>query len=296
MDRNDVHSVRLHLDSHGWAVINMFSELEVRNFEQQFWNWARQFPEELTKQRFLKLLESELPPRAHGILQHYNIGQSEFLWSIRTHPKMLEFYRTLYSRQDLIVSFDGANLSKPPKRTLQPWPHIDQGSRRLGFQCLQGYVTLVTGQNAGTVIYPRSHFYHSLLFEKFPELKGPKDWVRLNSEHMNFLEAQGIKQTLIQPRPGQLMIWDSRLVHYGSPPLTNYRLAAYVTYVPREWANQQNLEKRRKAFMANRTTSHWPHKVRLVPRNPQTRGKAEILEKWPALPGALWTPEINQLI
>ena len=42
---------------------------------------------------------------------------------------------------------------------------------------------------------------------------------------------------------------------------------------PRSFANKKELEKRKKAFSELRMTSHWPHKVRLFPKTPQTYGK-----------------------
>ena len=42
---------------------------------------------------------------------------------------------------------------------------------------------------------------------------------------------------------------------------------------PRNLANKKELDKRKKAFNELRMTSHWPHKVRLFPKTPQTYGK-----------------------
>ena len=42
---------------------------------------------------------------------------------------------------------------------------------------------------------------------------------------------------------------------------------------PRSLATKKELEKRKKLFSELRMTSHWPHKVRLFPKIPQTYGK-----------------------
>ena len=42
---------------------------------------------------------------------------------------------------------------------------------------------------------------------------------------------------------------------------------------PRNLTSKKELEKRKKAFNELRMTSHWPHKVRLFPKFPQTYGK-----------------------
>ena len=41
---------------------------------------------------------------------------------------------------------------------------------------------------------------------------------------------------------------------------------------PRNLATQSNLNKKRKAFENKRLTSHWPHKIKLFPKKPQTYG------------------------
>ena len=46
---------------------------------------------------------------------------------------------------------------------------------------------------------------------------------------------------------------------------------------PRSLAKEKDLDKRKKAFYELRMTSHWPHKPKLFPKNPQTYGK-KILE------------------
>ena len=42
---------------------------------------------------------------------------------------------------------------------------------------------------------------------------------------------------------------------------------------PRSFASKKDLEKRKKIFNELRMTSHWPHKVKLFPKIPQTYGK-----------------------
>jgi len=41
---------------------------------------------------------------------------------------------------------------------------------------------------------------------------------------------------------------------------------------PRNFASKKELEKRKKVFSELRMTSHWPHKIKLFPKNPRTYG------------------------
>jgi len=43
--------------------------------------------------------------------------------------------------------------------------------------------------------------------------------------------------------------------------------------VPRNFATKKQLEKRKLAFVNGRMTTHYPHKVKLFPKHPQTYGK-----------------------
>lgn len=51
----------------------------------------------------------------------------------------------------------------------------------------------------------------------------------------------------------------------------NYRCVVYICMTPRSLANP-NIQKK-KHFENLRKTSHWPHKPKLFPKNPQTYGK-----------------------
>jgi hypothetical protein len=52
----------------------------------------------------------------------------------------------------------------------------------------------------------------------------------------------------------------------------NYRAVLYLCYMPRKLCNDKNLTKKQEAFNNLRTTSHWPCKIKLFPKYPQTYG------------------------
>ena len=78
---------------------------------------------------------------------------------------------------------------------------------------------------------------------------------------------------------GSLVLWNSKTFHQGKEPdqgrkLPNHRLVGYVCFTPRAWATEAQLRKKQKAFGELRTTSHWPHRVKLFPKNPRSYGRA----------------------
>lgn len=80
----------------------------------------------------------------HGMLfQHWGIGHAQYVWNLRTNPKILDIYKTIWSNilsqneitepfdGSMKVSFDGASFGVPPEDTNRGWNgkdwfHIDQ--------------------------------------------------------------------------------------------------------------------------------------------------------------------------
>ena len=100
---------------------------------------------------------------------------------------------------------------------------------------------------------------------------------KLNEEEIQFYIENNCSTKYIKCPKGYGVFWDSRTVHYGNPVEKvdnfNYRCVVYVCMVPRNFATKKQLEKRKLAFVNGRMTTHYPHKVKLFPKNPQTYGK-----------------------
>lgn len=78
------------------------------------------------------------------------------------------------------------------------------------------------------------------------------------------------------------MLWDSRKIHCGTEAIKNrkienFRAVVYVCYLPRKLSDVKNIKKKQKAFEELRTTNHYPCKIKLFPKLPNTYGK-EIQE------------------
>ena len=69
----------------------------------------------------------------------------------------------------------------------------------------------------------------------------------------------------------------------------NFRCVVYLCYTPRSLSSGKEIKKKIKAFEEMRMTSHWPHKVKLFPKMPNTYG-AQIEDVEPLTP-----PEINEI-
>ncbi len=294
------------LKTQGFVIIpNVLNQGQIDRSRVDFWDWMAQFPS-APDASALDGPVSGLPPRTHGIFKHFNIGQSQFMWNLRTLPEIRALFEFIHGTEDLCCSLDGAQLAPPPRAEPNTWLHIDQGPKKRGFHCYQGYVTLNSAPGAGTYFLKNSHLVHSKFWDTHPEEAkncGAADWFKLTPDQIDWYQERDCPLVHVSPNPGDFVIWDSRLVHQGSPPekgLTpaseNFRLAAYITYSPKRLQPNNSISKRRKAFIEGRTTSHWPHHIRLNAKFPQTYGDKTLLEKWPIQPSAIFSPEINKLL
>jgi hypothetical protein len=109
------------------------------------------------------------------------------------------------------------------------------------------------------------------------------DWYKLKSqEELDFfIKEKGCEPIRICCPRGSLVLWDSRTMHAGyessrSRTNPNFRMVAYVCYVPRSQATPKQLLKKQKAFNEQRTTSHWPQYSKLFGKTPRTYGNAEL--------------------
>ena len=132
---------------------------------------------------------------------------------------------------DLLVSFDSAGVFRPWRERQKPtkggWYHTDQNywnTGQEGFACVQGLVTLtdVHEGTGGLALYPGSHRY----FAQLSRLKRVKqeyedhseEYVRFHEKDLqHVLGKRKIGPCLVRARAGDMILWDSRVVHSGTP-------------------------------------------------------------------------------
>jgi hypothetical protein len=114
------------------------------------------------------------------------------------------------------------------------------------------------------VVYPGSH----LLTEEFFKTQTDKatwektDLYLFTDEQLSWFTNQGIKAQKICAQPGDLLIWDSRTIHWGAEPTEKsktIRTVIYTSYAPASLATAETMEMKVKVFKAWECTSHWPH-------------------------------------
>ena len=101
-------------------------------------------------------------------------------------------------------------------------------------------------------------------------------------------------------RVGDLILWDSRTVHWGGEPTEKsdtIRTVVYAAYAPACMSLKDALAEKQRVFEANGATTHWPHdniklrdmQARLPDGSVDPRNRAEPLEK------AKWSDRLLKL-
>jgi hypothetical protein len=245
----------------------------------------------------------DLFPQHAMLLQYFGIGHTQTSWDVRQEEGVWDAFARIHKDEDLLVSFDGLSIHFPPEITKRGyfrgkiltseekgsspigkdekgiWLHTDQKFSSNDY-CIQGMVTLrdVNEGDASLCVIEGSHKYHQELGEKF-KLQPKIDWYKLNDEEMSFLlQEKRLPIKIVKAKAGSLILWNSKTFHQGIEsrlPRANptVRMVIYVCMTPRKWAKKKDLLKKVKAFEEMRTTSHWPHRVKLFGKAPRTYGK-----------------------
>jgi hypothetical protein len=199
----------------------------------------------------------------------YGVAHEKFMWDARMEPGVLSAFSTLWGTDDLLVSFDALNVTFPnrkdrPRRL--PWPHIDQSPMRKGLQCAQGVINFSNSgpEDGGLLVYPGSH----LLSEEFFETQTDKttwqvrDGYDFTEEQVKWFTDHGITPHKVCASPGDLIIWDSRTIHWGTEPTekgNTIRTVIYASYAPAYLASPETLKTKSQVFQAWEATTHWAH-------------------------------------
>lgn len=124
------------------------------------------------------------------------------------------------------------NLTLPPgdKSLLpqtQPWPHIDQGPERHGMQCVQGILNFAPNgpDDGGLLVMKGSTKLMPEFFRTHPQVIGrptwgTRDWFGFEKDEVKWFEDRGCAILKVCADPGDIILWDSRTMHFNCVPKT----------------------------------------------------------------------------
>ena len=191
------------------------------------------------------------------------------MWDLRQEPSILSPFAKVWGTDELIVSFDSVNITLPNRKdkpARSPWPHVDQSPLRQGLHCVQGIINLSQAgpEDGSLALYPGSH---NLVEEYFRTQTDSTSWKAedryyFGKEGISWFESRGLKPIKVQADPGDLIIWDSRTVHWGAEPSERsdtIRTVVYASYAPARLASAETLKEKKRVFEKFGATTHWPH-------------------------------------
>ncbi|KUL89261.1 hypothetical protein ZTR_03711 [Talaromyces verruculosus] len=191
-------------------------------------------------------------------------------------------FEKVWGTRELLVSYDGMNLSIPEKERektdpiFAPWAHVDQSPLNSEFTCVQGILNLLPNgpEDGGLTVFEGSSALYTELWKQFDHKKGEKGWNPqafqfIDDEMAQWLESKGCKWIKVCAEPGDLLLWDSRCIHYGAvPSSTNDRFAAYVCYKPASNVSGKDKKRLLEAFENGQNTTHDPASFLIKERLP----------------------------
>lgn len=259
------------LDRNGYAIIKGAIPLDrAVDYQKQAFDWLSSFSSDFSFEDRSTWTAANLPVQNKiNTFTAYSVCHEKFMWDARLEPAVVDAFATLWGTSDLIVSFDAPNITlpnRPDKPKVGAWPHVDQSPFRRGRVCVQGVINLSHSgpEDGGLMVYPGSH---NLTEEFFDTQTSKSDWTRndiylFSKDELAWFESKGAKPHKICAEPGDLLVWDSRTVHYGAEPgpeSNTIRTVIYASYAPAAWASEETLREKAKIWRHWGGTTHWPH-------------------------------------
>jgi hypothetical protein len=296
--------LKRHLDEHGYVVVpNVLTAAECDATVDGMWQWLDTFSEGQVKRNDPATWKRHWPythgPK--GIIQWYSIGHAPFVWDVRQHPRVHRVFTEVWGPaspaspaspgqdQDLLVSFDGVCIQRPPEQLRagshsaplsDTWQHADKGKTKMDQLSVQSFVNLEeTDEGDGClVVRPGSHKLHKLFLETFGDDFDRSDWLLLEQKHRDWYDAQGCPAKRVAAPKGAMVLWRSETIHCNSTAQPGrahperFRYVVYVCMAPRSLASAATLRKKQLYFEQGRMTSHYPHQLKVFPKRPFLHG------------------------
>jgi len=274
--------VRTKLETYGICIIpEVLDKTEIVDMICGTWNYFEHITEEddipvkMASPKTWSGIQS-LEPTNGMMFNKFNAGHSQHMWNLRQHYKICTIWANLLNCDivDLLVSFDGFSFLLPPEQTKDnwynekdEWYHVDQ---KLCINTCDGYQSFVTAydieeDDATLKFFEGSHLLTEQFTNEFPLANVNSDWYQFNKHELDWYRSKCAEQSVICPA-GSVIIWDSRLVHYGAKPKRcrqnkNTKCTAYLSYSNKKRASEITINKKIDGFQSLLTSNHYAHRA-----------------------------------
>ncbi|GAA5933367.1 hypothetical protein JCM3775_000668 [Rhodotorula graminis] len=258
------------LATDGFVVVPAIPEHRALAYADRAYDWLEAFQLGFDRRDEATWTNAHLPVHVKGGMFASRVYHEDFLWAIRCEQGVVDGFAELWGTDRLTTSFDGAAVMLCHRKDLPPaqkWEHMDQSPNRRGFFCAQGIVNLLPNgpDDGGLMVLKGSGAIMEKYFEQHPEQKanhsswGPADWYGYTEEQQEWFYERGCEWIKVCANPGDLILWDSRTLHYNRPPSGDRtRICTYVCMAPDELLNAKDRAVKQKLFADKGATTHNP--------------------------------------
>lgn len=261
------------LDKNGFTVVKgVISKEKADEYVSRMYKWLEGFGKGFKADDRSTWKPQNLPAFVKGgLFNRHGSGHEQFAWDIRSEPGLIETFGKIWGTEELLVSFDGVNVSLPfdqEDSTVDraPWPHVDQSPNRRFKHCVQGIMNLHDNgpKDGGLMVLQNSFPLYNEFFETHEHQAPPGGWLwrdsyHFTSEQIDWFLAKGCTWKKIEAEAGDVILWDSRCIHYGAAAEGDVpRVATYVCYKPAKNISEKDLKGRLGALENYDNTSHDP--------------------------------------
>jgi hypothetical protein len=234
------------------------------------YGWLKSFGTELDFDRPDTWIKENLPVQSKiNTFNGYSVVHEKFMWDARMEPGVLDTFAKIWGTDELLSSFDSLNITFPNRKdvpALGAWEHVDQSPFRRGLHCIQGVIVLSPSgpEDGGLLVYPGSHKLTDEFFDTQTDKNTWKmiDRYSFDEAQLSWFAQRGIRPLKVCAEVGDLILWDSRTIHYGRVPTeksNQIRTAIYAAFTPARLASEETLAKKKAIFREWGGTTHWPH-------------------------------------
>ncbi|KAI9661857.1 MAG: hypothetical protein M1821_009096 [Bathelium mastoideum] len=267
--RDDFHK-------NGFAIIrNVISRERAAYYRQRQIDWLQSFKLGFDPNNEETWTQEHLPVSFKGGMYFaYSSTHEDFVWEARMEPGVQKAFSDLWDTDELLVSFDGMNVTLPRQKDLtwSPWPHCDQNPRKKGLHCVQGLLNYAPNgpKDGGLLLMKGSSKLYDEFFQETramakhedapPDELEFRDLFIFTEQDVKWFEDHGCELIKTCLEPGDLVLWDSRTMHYACwPEGQQIRHAQYICMTPAKFAAKEDRELKAQLFKEFQGTTHWPH-------------------------------------
>ncbi|KAH8660092.1 phytanoyl-CoA dioxygenase [Xylariales sp. PMI_506] len=262
---------RTDLMRNGYAVVKgAIPRDRAVQYQEKAYAWLKSFGTGLDFEEPTTWTKANLPVQSKiNTFHSYCVAHEKFMWDARMEPGVLDAFGAIWGTDELLASFDSLNVTLPNRKDVPrkgAWEHIDQSPLRRGLHCVQGIINLSPSgpEDGGLVVYPGSQALNDEFFDTQTDKStwDPLDRYLFDQKQLAWFAARGIQPLKVCADVGDLILWDSRVVHYGSEPTeksNQIRTVIYAAYTPAQWADPEQLALKKEVFYKYGGTTNWPH-------------------------------------